>query len=161
MLDKLPPYSQISQPASWALFTVTLLVSGFVFFMVGFVSIFLAILQQFFVPEKLIRFDRALWLGVAVILPAIYLLRFYFVTASRKYLPRHAIFGWTVSVGYHAALTWALVFYMPGAWEISGGQTKFPLSYFSGAALCLSFYLLVRCPRLPKLPANAPNSSIR
>jgi hypothetical protein len=152
-------YSQISKQASWTLLVVTLLLAFLVSFAVGFVSVFIGFIQHLMVPEKPWRFARALWFGASVMLPALFLARFYFVVAARVYSPRYAIIGWTASACYHAALTWLFIFYMPGTVQTSGSAIQLPLSSISGAALCLSLYLVIRYPRPPQLPSDDSRST--
>ncbi len=154
-------YSQISRQVSWTLFVVTLLLAFLVFFAVGFVSVFVGFIQHLMVPEKPWRFARALWFGASVMVPALFLARFYFVVAARAYSSRYAIIGWTASACYYAALTWLFVFYMPGTVQTSGSALQLPLSFISGAAFCVSLYLVIRYPRPPQLPpddSRSPNA---
>jgi uncharacterized BrkB/YihY/UPF0761 family membrane protein len=149
-------YSQTSKQASRALFIATLLLALFVFFALGFVSVLVGLIQHLMVPEKPWHFGRALGLSTVILLPALFLARFYFVIAARVYTSRHAMIGWTLSAFYHAALTLLFIFYMPGTVQTLGGplQLQLPLTFISGAALCASLYLLVRLPRPPQLPAQ-------
>lgn len=150
-------YFQFSKRASWTLLIVTLLLAGFIFFTIGFVSGILALVQRLMVPdEHPWRFDRALWIAVAVMLPALGLARFYFVRATRMPSSRYSTLGWMVSSVYHAALTCLLTFWMPGTVEVSGIPIRWPLSFFSGAAFFVSLLLLIRYPRPPRLPLPHP-----
>lgn len=146
-------YSEISKRASWTLLVVTLLLALLVFVAVGFVSVFVGLIQHLMVPEKPWRFARALWFGSAVLVPALFLARFYFVVAARRHSTRHAMIGWTASAFYHAALTWLFIFYMPGTVQTSASMFQLPLSFVSGAAFCTSLYLLLRHPRPPGMTA--------
>jgi hypothetical protein len=152
-------YFQVSKLASWALLVTTLLLAFLVFFAVGFVSVFVGYIQHVMVPEKPWRFARALWFGASVVLPALFLARFYFVVAARVYSPRYARIGWTASACYHAASTWLFIFYMPGTFQTSGSSLQLPWSFLSGAAFCVSIYLVVRFPRPPQLPPHDSGST--
>lgn len=148
-------YHQISKRASWTLLAVTLSLAFLVFLIVGCVSVFVGLIQHFMVPEKPWHLGRPLYLGAAVMVPALFLARFYFVVATRRYSPRYAIIGWIASACYHAALSWLFVFYMPGTVQTSGAlQLQLPLSFISGVAFCVSLYLAVRYPHPPPLPSG-------
>ena len=147
-------YSQTSRQAAWVLLFATLILAFLVCFAVGFVSVFVGFIKHLIEPEYPWRFARALWFAISVLLPALFLARFYFVVAARTHSPRYATIGWAASACYHAALTWLFTFYMPGTLQTSGSALRLPLSFISGAALCASLYLLIRYPRPPQLPTG-------
>jgi hypothetical protein len=148
----MPPYSQTARQTSWALLFVTLLLAGFVFLAIGFVSVVVGFIQHLMVPEKPWQFARAMWFAVGVLLPALWLARFYFVVAARAPSPRYAKVGWGISTVYHAGLTALFLFAMPGTIQATGSTPHLPLSLLSAAAFCASWYLFIRYPRSPRLP---------
>jgi Na+/phosphate symporter len=140
---------------SWVLLIITLLQSLAVCLAIGFITLSLALMQQMAAPgQHSMRFGRALALAAAVIVPAIWLVRFYFVMATQTRSVLYAKVGWIISSVYHAQLACLLLFFMPGTVQSSGSSIKVPLSFFSGAALVVSLYLLIRYPRPPALPSQ-------
>jgi hypothetical protein len=153
---KMPTYSQISRPATWTLLAVTLYSAFLVFLPVGFVCIFGGFIPRLMASEKPWGFARALCFEASVLLPALFLARFYFVVAARAHSARYAKIGWIASASYHAAFSHLKsrsgIFYFDAGVGIFGNSIHLPQSLMSGAALCTSLYLLTRYPRPPALP---------
>jgi len=106
-------------------------------------------LTHWLTPEKPRHFGPALWLGLLMLLPGWWLIRFYFVMMGRAASAGYAKAGWAVSACFHAALTWMFGFYMKGTIHISPEGISVPMVLLSAAACGVSGYLLYMAIREP------------
>src|SRR3954462_10597400 len=98
------PYAEIARPASWTLLGITLALAFILGCLPWFASVFTFSVMHALEPELRFRFDRLLWLALAVLVPAFFLVRFYFLVAARQPSARSAVIGWTASALYHGAV---------------------------------------------------------
>jgi hypothetical protein len=152
---------QFCRQASWAMLFVTFFLAFLLCLILGMAAGFLAFLQHLFFPGAPApwHLERIRSLALSILVPVFFLGPFYMVTATRVPKVPYWIIGWIASAAYHGALTWLLMFHLPGTLQTSGGSSQMPLSVLSGAAFVASVYLLIRYPRPPRLPPDYQSDS--
>src|SRR4051812_7450125 len=105
-------YQKIIKPVSWTLFGITLMLSMFIVFAVGAVSVFAVILRQLLEagPPRADGVIVKVALGVigGIIVLTLPLLCFYFLAAVRTLSAPIALIGWIFSALFHGALSFLL-----------------------------------------------------
>lgn len=143
------------KPLAWLPLVVTVYMAGTFAFSFGFMFLLMAFTQAT-VGDSPMNFKVILLLGAAIVIPAFFLIPFYFAAATRYIDCLNSTLGWIASSIYHMLMTWLLVFHMPSSVEAFHMPFPLPLSIFTGTACFISIYALI-CASTPP----TTNSQVR
>lgn len=137
------------RPLACVLLVFTIFLTGMFSIAFGFMSLLMAF-SRGMMGDSPVRLDRILWLGAAIVIPALFLIPFYFAAATRHITALRGMLGWISSLLYYAAMTWLLVFYMPATTQFFSIPIPLPNSIFTGSACLVSIYVLIRLQSLKR-----------
>lgn len=149
-------YSSIFKPITWTLLFMTILYSvvALIAILAGFG---MAVLMKTMVSDgKPMNSADLYWLPALILLPSVFLSRYYLLLLKGKLSHRIAAWGWLASAAFHAV--WAFnLFGSPASISVRGMireniSIQAPMALISMAAAGVSVWLFINYPRPPRLP---------
>lgn len=131
------------RPLAWLSLALTVYVAGMFALAFGMMSVLMTFTRAI-MEDSPVKLARILSIGAATVIPALFLIPFYFAAATRRVRCLHSTLGWVASSIYHGAMTWLLVFHMPASVQPSQMPIPIPVSIFTGTAFLVSIYALIR-----------------